>query len=62
MGFPSNYAMAMEIMTKAAMRVGAHFIGKARAGEVDEQFNLIQNKIIQPTTKDIAGLDRSKLN
>jgi len=61
-GFPSNYAMAMEIMTKAAVRVGAHFIGKARAGEVDENYNLVRPRIIQPTSKDLAGIDKRKLN
>jgi len=39
-GFPSNYNMAMEIMTVGIRRLHAYFVEQAKDGKIDDKGNL----------------------
>lgn len=50
-GFPVNYNAAMQIMGAGTARVAQHFVNKARDGEVDDNLNLQNSRIIKPKIK-----------
>lgn len=47
-GFPNNLQGALQVIHGAHDAITAYFIGKAKAGEMDDKGNVIESKIIKP--------------
>lgn len=47
-GFPMNLIAAMNIMNAGTARVAQHFAIQAKEGNLDENLNLEQSRIIKP--------------
>lgn len=47
-GFPTNLIAAMNIMNAGATRVAQHFAIQAKEGNLDDNLNLEQSRIIKP--------------
>jgi len=60
MGFPSNYHVAMDLMTAGLRRVANYFMAMEAEGKLDEKKNIKQNSIITLDPK--IALSRGKLN
>lgn len=59
-GFPSNYKVAMEIMTAGLRRVANYFVSMAQEGKLDEKMSIKQSPIIS-INKNIV-IPKEKMN
>jgi len=47
-GFPNNLQGALQVIHGASDAIVQYFIGKAKAGEMDDQGNVVESKIMKP--------------